>query len=61
MKLRPGMAVEVLRPHPIWSRESKIRGPIVQVTDYLFAVRLPVGFCESFIIGDPNVHVSIRR
>ena len=61
MKLCPGMAVEVLRPHPTWSREGKIRGPVVQVTDYIFAVRLPAGFCESFIIGDPQVHVTIRK
>lgn len=56
--LRPGDTVSVIRPRPNWSKESRVRGKVVQVTTYLCVVRGPLGFCECFIHTDPEVYIK---
>lgn len=57
--IKPGTKVEITGPRPPWASGRKARGEIVQVTDYLYVIRLEQGFCECFIRCDPNVSIRV--
>lgn len=55
----PGTKVEVTGPRPPWAKNVKAKGELVQVTDHLYIICLPEGFCECFIRCDPSVSIRL--